>query len=541
MIFKFTEEEQKQIIEFEQRAKAAGIGPEDFEKHIEAIKEVSKDEIAAKTGKTDIDKISEYRELREEFLNLLCKFESDHFGKLRTQTQIIENAKERTKEALVFIYNYLDIKELSGVTTKPLFGFEKIEYIGFFRVVAAIGAKELFSYAEESTKEPIFLLEYESFLKCLRRYIINDHFEKLKGKTGERKLEKEIALILEKSKYIGHKKEYKGNFAIYDEKAPVYYGKYIDNFLDVTKQEQKINLDKNQIEVIGGDNQYTFSITFPEGLSPSGRFSIATDKLLLASGAEFAKLNNYPFKKSKNANNEVKYAIQIPLVAYAKRCGYDVEEHPKESPEESEKEKKRAQEALKTARKRIKKDLEILYNSSFSWKEKMGDKEEDFLNIRLLEAAGIRKGYINIAFSRTYVNYLLKHRVMTQFSNKLLLVDGNHENAYYLGLKMVEHYNMYRNQERGTADILKVSTLLKYSTLPNIDKIKAQRASWQSRIKEPLENTLEYLVNIEILRSWKYVKPKGEDLSEEEATNIVDYSIFEQLYISFTMNDTEIA
>ena len=129
---------------------------------------------------------------------------------------------------------------------------------------------------------------------------------------------------------------------------------------------------------------------------------------------------------------------------------------------------------------------------------------------------------------------------MTQFDNRLLLIDGNHENAYFLGNKISEYYNMTKNQERGTANILSVRKLLEYSNLPSIEEIRAQRASWEKRIKDPLENILGYLVSdIKILSDWRYTKAKGEELTAEEAANITDYSTFERLYITFSINENE--
>ena len=158
----------------------------------------------------------------------------------------------------------------------------------------------------------------------------------------------------------------------------------------------------------------------------------------------------------------------------------------------------------------------------------------------MIEAKGIKDGYIIVEFTRNYAEYLLKHPALTQFDNRLLLIDGNHRNAYYLGLKIMEHNSIYKNQERGTANLLKVKTLLEYTDLPNIEKVKAQETGWQGRIKERLENALDFLVSdIKILSDWRYSKAKGEELTAEEAANIAEYSIFENLYVYFTMNENE--
>ena len=212
MIFKFTEEEQKQIIEFEQRAKAAGIGPEDFKRGIEDFEEISEDEVIIKHGKANIDKISAYSELREEFVSMLCKFESDHFEKLQTEEQIIEDAKEKTKEALIYAHNssvYQFREAETAMNLEITIRMSKLDYYSFFRTMIYLSAAYLIDCVNEKERPPFFLQEKEPFLKCLKKYVINQHFEKLKGQPGAKILRREIANILDESKYIYHEKEKK--------------------------------------------------------------------------------------------------------------------------------------------------------------------------------------------------------------------------------------------------------------------------------------------------------------------------------------------
>ena len=127
----------------------------------------------------------------------------------------------------------------------------------------------------------------------------------------------------------------------------------------------------------------------------SGTLGVSTHKLLSTAIAGFTALNHTGTGKDRSLR-EAKVAI--PLKEYALKCGYDVEEHPTDSTEEAAKEAKRAKAALDNFRKKVRKDLELLYNASISWKEKVKGKDTDFADIRILGGKGIKVGYINIEF-----------------------------------------------------------------------------------------------------------------------------------------------
>ena len=514
MIFSFTKDEEAKIKQFEERTiKELGLkGTRASDEWIEQVKKIDK-------------------AIVNEFKEMIDSFENERFSKLDSPKKILDNAKSTIEEAVIFTYNSLGITKITEKDNITIGSFT-YTHKNYFYFVFNESAEAFLNFHIEHEKVPARIFTIEGMKTFLIKYAIKKHSEALKGTPEEQKLYKAINKCLEKSKYI-HSEGFKGDFAIYEEKTPIYQGSYIDRFADVTKQEQIRDIGNNKIIIVNEEagKEYTFKVS-----SPKGRFGITTDKLLLASGAEFTKINNYPHKKGSKIN----YTVKIPLRAYAERCGYDITEHPKATPQEREKEKARAQGKLKDARKQIKKDLELLFECSFSWSEKIKGKLEDFLDVRLIEAKGIKEGYIIVEFSRNYAEYLLKHPALTQFDNRLLLIDGNHRNAYYLGLKIMEHNSIYKNQERGTANLLKVKTLLEYTDLPNIEKVKAQENGWQGRIKERLENALDFLVSdIKILSDWRYSKAKGEELTAEEAANIAEYSIFENLYVYFTMNENE--
>ena len=264
----------------------------------------------------------------------------------------------------------------------------------------------------------------------------------------------------------------------------------------------------------------------------TGTLGVSTDKLLKTAIAQFTALNH----TGSNARNLSCTAVTIPLNEYALRCGYDVIVHETEDPEEAQKEAKRAKNALDNARKKINKDLAILFSSSLSWKEKVKGKPADYLDIRLLEAKGIRKGNICIKFTELFSEYLIQ-LPETQYPVALLAVDERNPNAYSMGYKMTLHFNMDNNQIRGTAQRLKVKTLLEVTSLPSINNASVKKYGWQERIKEPFENSLDALAKCGLVADWEYTHSKGIPLTDEEATNFGSFEEWEETLVQFTLAD----
>jgi hypothetical protein len=265
----------------------------------------------------------------------------------------------------------------------------------------------------------------------------------------------------------------------------------------------------------------------------SGTLGVSTHKLLSTAIASFTAQNHTGTGKDRSLR-EAKVAI--PLKEYAIQCGYDVEEHPTDTPEEAAKEAKRAKNTLDNFRRKVKKDLELLYNASISWKEKVKGKEADFADIRILGGKGIRAGYINLEFTMSLAEYLIQ-LPLSQYPQALLLLDERNDNAYNIGLKMSEHYSNDNNQIRGTAQLLKVKTLLEYTSLPTISTIRKQRTSWEARIKEPFETALDALTACGLLEDWRYSHSKGAEMTDEEATNFKDFDEWAETLVYFTLRN----
>lgn len=263
-----------------------------------------------------------------------------------------------------------------------------------------------------------------------------------------------------------------------------------------------------------------------------GTLGVNTHKLLSVGVATFTALNNY----DKREDRAIQPAVTFSLAEYAKWLGYDVEEHPTATEEEALKEKKRVQRVLNEAQKKIKKELQVLQATTLTWEEKVKGKAGDYDSISLFSRTAIRKGVIHMEFSLPMARYLVLLPI-TQYPKTQLRIDGRNQNAYALGNKFAEHFNMDSNQKKGTANRLKVETLLKVTNLPSYEQATTTRHSWLDRIKEPFETALDEVVRVGTLKDWEYTHAKGVPLTEEEATTITDYKTFTELYITYEMGD----
>ena len=102
---------------------------------------------------------------------------------------------------------------------------------------------------------------------------------------------------------------------------------------------------------------------------------------------------------------------------------------------------------------------------------------------------------------------------------------------------MTEHFNMDNNQIRGTAQLLKVKTLLVVTSLPSIDAVRKQRRRWEDRIKEPFETSLDALTKCGLLEDWEYTRSKGIPLTDEEATSFGSFEEWTETLVKFTLAD----
>ena len=126
------------------------------------------------------------------------------------------------------------------------------------------------------------------------------------------------------------------------------------------------------------------------------------------------------------------------------------------------------------------------------------------------------RGIYSITFNVEFLKYLA-HSYIMPFNLKLLQVNLKHyPHVYSLGRRLLLHKNM--NYNKSNSELISVKSLLEsIPTLPTYDEIK-NTGRLKQRITTPFEQTLQFLVELNILSEWHY-KSKNLDYNYEEFVN----------------------
>jgi len=183
-------------------------------------------------------------------------------------------------------------------------------------------------------------------------------------------------------------------------------------------------------------------------------------------------------------------------------------------------------------RKRVKEDLETLFNISIEWTEKSRKKNKDFIKMRIVTSHGIRRGNIFLGFSPEFAKYLTDAYIM-QYPTALLKIDERNTNSYHLGRKILLHRSIDNNIRKGTANLISVRALLEVCPdIPSYAEVMSGDRAVDRRIKTPFENALTSLDFI----SWEYSNAKGVPLADDQLQNSA-YADFITLFIKFEVRD----
>lgn len=181
----------------------------------------------------------------------------------------------------------------------------------------------------------------------------------------------------------------------------------------------------------------------------------------------------------------------------------------------------------KEARKQVTNDLEVLFNATISFKDTKKDgKEQNFLDIRIIDDKGIKNGVITVSFGTVFYSILLSYPIMP-YPVQLWEINGKHNpSSFYLLRRIAEHKNM--NVGKKNEDVIAVKTLL--AATPNIstyDEIMAKDRALSRRIIEPFERDMNALRDT---LTWTYCHSSSQPLTNEELSNF-SYQIFIKLLI----------
>jgi len=150
-------------------------------------------------------KITPYECKNSEFQTTINQIEQEHFKQLKTPEEIIKNAVEIAKDAILYEYaaNSYVINHEDGKTEVLRLTDDYINISDFVDLVSWYFKQERFlKQLKEQDKTPKVVFEQSSFLKHLKTSVLNLHIEALKETLGAEDLEKEIDKVLNESIFI---------------------------------------------------------------------------------------------------------------------------------------------------------------------------------------------------------------------------------------------------------------------------------------------------------------------------------------------------
>ena len=272
----------------------------------------------------------------------------------------------------------------------------------------------------------------------------------------------------------------------------IYHGKITEALAMVDKSN--IKTDR-----ITGKRQYVddgITITLPA----SAEIKVITHKLLMYAIAAFTSLNG----KNAVINRVVSFRLKDFLVD----CGVNVDKKP----------------SVDKGRTVIKQEIDTLKNLRINICEGSGAYAVNKSALKLfMDNSKIKNGIVHMAFTTDFADYLIK-RPIAIYPSTLLKCDGKKHNAYRIGYKIAIHSSNKNNQTKGTASTLGVATILKNVCLPTRYDLKKTRQSWRRKIKVNLDNALDYLTQIQLLKRWTYGSELFESYLDYES-NKINYKV----------------
>lgn len=159
-------------------------------------------------------------------------------------------------------------------------------------------------------------------------------------------------------------------------------------------------------------------------------------------------------------------------------------------------------------------------------------------------AVNVKQDKIYFKLSDPYAAYL-NAGALSQYSSKTLKLGSQKKPlAFYLAIKLQDHYfhdgNRHRKDSQGnpqpTNTLLSIKTLLAFSAdiLPSYDYVQqTDRGHWARLIRDPLEDALNEIQSAGLF-SWQYCK-KGLAEASPQETRSNDFRKWSGLYITFKL------
>ena len=249
------------------------------------------------------------------------------------------------------------------------------------------------------------------------------------------------------------------------------------------------------------------------------KIGVGTAKIFRYAVAEFTKRNH------QNATGDkINSRIFLDVEDFATANGVDIT----------------SIDAMKNFRSKIKDSLNTLLTSNITWTEKIKGKRKSYSGMNYIGKYDLNGNALRIEFTISMAEYLASLPLIN-YPRSLYKLDDRDFNAFAIGEAMCIHYSQDNNVIRQTEGKLRVETLLKCTSFPDYDELKAQKRSWEERVKEPFENALDHLTMNGFLKEWKYCYEGGVEITDEEikAGIINSYEKFISLIVKFELNDYE--
>ena len=280
--------------------------------------------------------------------------------------------------------------------------------------------------------------------------------------------------------------------------------------LALARGKGKINLGTRSLTVNG------VNIFAPESALKIGAGAV---KIYRYAVSEFTRRNHCKADKER-----LKLSYILDVKDFAEANGVDTE-----SPD-----------AMKNFRRKLKSSLDKLLRASIIWSEKIKGQPKTFAGMNYIGHYDLKGNELEIEFTLSMAQYLTSLPLI-HYPRSLYALDDRDYNAYAIGEAMCIHYSQENNVVRGSEGKLRVETLLKSTSYPSYEEIKANRWSWLQNVKEPFESALDKLTQCGLIADWVYCHEGGIELTDKEAAAIAErgYAYFVSLLVKYKLNDFE--
>ena len=204
--------------------------------------------------------------------------------------------------------------------------------------------------------------------------------------------------------------------------------------------------------------------------------------------------------------------------------------------------------------KEMKKDLETLFNMRMVAETKRmaprknrttGEvtfrKVTEKMAIRVIDAKpdGEIRDYAHFHIALSFARYLVHSQIMA-YPLPILLTAKN-KNIYYIGKKLAEHYNInqFKAKRKTDKNYISISALLEYTPeIPTFEEEQSRGRHYRQKCIEPLEKTLDALMELGVVSKWHFTNAKKKPLSEDDLTKYsVSFDEWKERLLYFELKD----